>query len=43
MEFSKKVIFKTILSYACELGNTELIKYFISLNKFDINSKMISV
>ena len=32
-----------ILHLACELGNLELVKYIISLNKIDITSKTILI
>lgn len=41
MEFLIKNIFQTILHYACELGNIDLVKYLISLDKIDITSKDI--
>lgn len=34
---------ETILHLACELGNIELVKYIISLNKIDITSKTILI
>lgn len=41
MEFQIIDIFETILHIACESGNLELVKYIISLNIIDINSKTV--
>lgn len=41
MKFKLKKINDTILSCACKSGNIELVKYLISLEKIDINSKNV--
>lgn len=41
MEFKNKNIYYTILHIACEIGNIDLVKYIISLNRIDIDSKII--
>ena len=33
------MVYKTILHSGCESGNTEVVKYILSLNKIDINDK----
>ena len=43
MEFQSKYSYYTILHLACKLGNVDLVKYIISLNKIDITSKAIFI
>ena len=43
MEFKNKNIYHTLLYFACESGNLELVKYIISLDKIDIASKNILI
>ena len=43
MEFKNKNIYYTILHFACESGNLELVKFIISFNKIDITSKTIFI
>lgn len=38
---NSNLIHKTIFDYACENENKALISYFLSLNKFDINTANI--
>lgn len=40
-EISFIYIYETLLHKACKSENVELVKYIISLNKFDINSKIV--
>lgn len=39
----KYFIYSTLLHLACKYGNLELVKYLISLNKFDMKSENISI
>ena len=41
MEFTNQFINRTSLHYGCKSGNVELVKYIISLDKFDTNLKDI--
>lgn len=34
-------IYNTLLHYACKSGNFELVKYLLSLNKFNIETENI--
>lgn len=39
--FKFKIIYWNMLHSACQYGYLELVKYLVSLNKFDINQKDI--
>lgn len=41
MKFQKHNIYETLLHEACKSGIVELIKYLVSLNKFDIKAKIL--
>lgn len=43
MELNIIIVYCTILFYACESGNLELVKYLISLNKIDLKRIDISI
>lgn len=44
MEFHKlKIIYYSLLYFACLYGDMDLVKYFISLNKFDLTEKIEDV
>lgn len=37
--FKNLLFYETLLRYLCKIGNIELVKYFISKNVIDVNSK----
>lgn len=41
MKLQKHNIYETLLHKACKSGIVELIKYLVSLNKFDIKAKIL--